>query len=157
MQVEASTGTVVEFRTNCLAENGHIIPNIGQLSINRSVQFWGIPDFVRGSGLSFIEKLQAPTDTTGWIRSDTSNKNWGVRPGVPYRNVSVSWGTTVPDNLSYMPMSPVNQRAAANCVRDDFLCCRCSERMMITATTYNPIVNPRLHSCGDNWEGPVTQ
>ena len=55
-----------EFTINYLYENGRIVTIIGKLSINGSVQFLGIPDFVRGSGLSFIKNLQSPTDPTGW-------------------------------------------------------------------------------------------
>ena len=50
-----------EFTTNYLAESGHRIPIIGKISINGSVQFLGIPDFVRDSGFSFIENLLSLT------------------------------------------------------------------------------------------------
>ena len=60
--------------------NGRIVSIIGQLSINGSVQFWGIPDFIRNHGLSFIKDLQAPTITTGWGHSNTSNQKCGVSP-----------------------------------------------------------------------------
>ena len=39
-QVEVGAGTVGEFTTNYLSENGHIIPIIRKLSINRNVHFW---------------------------------------------------------------------------------------------------------------------
>ena len=65
-RVEVVAGTVGEFTTNYLAENRRRIPIIGKLSINGSVQFLGIPDFVWGFGLSFLTNLQAPTDPTGW-------------------------------------------------------------------------------------------
>ena len=50
-KVEVGTVTVGQFTTNYLAENGCIIPIIRELSIYRSVQLLGIPDFVRNSGL----------------------------------------------------------------------------------------------------------
>ena len=50
-RVEVVTGIVGEFTTDCLPENGRRILIIRQLSINDSVQFLGIPDFVWGSGL----------------------------------------------------------------------------------------------------------
>ena len=43
VQVEVPAVTVREFVTNYLAENGRRIQIIGQLSINNSVQFWGVP------------------------------------------------------------------------------------------------------------------
>ena len=70
-----------QLTTNYLAGNGRRIPIIGQLYINRSVQFWGIPDFVRIGVLSFIENLQAPTVVTGWVHANISNQNWLVIPG----------------------------------------------------------------------------
>ena len=82
----------------------------------------GIPDLVRGSVLSFITNLQAPTDPTGWGRGGTSNNNWGVIPGGTYIDTSVAWGTTVPAHPDYMSKSLVNPRAAASCVRDYLLC-----------------------------------
>ena len=39
-QVEVISGTVREFMTHYLAENGRRIPIIGKFSINNSVQFW---------------------------------------------------------------------------------------------------------------------
>ena len=46
-QVEVIIGTVGEFE-NKFAENGRRILVIGKLSINDSVQFWGIPDHIAG-------------------------------------------------------------------------------------------------------------
>ena len=60
-QVEVGAGTVGDFTTNYLGENGRRILITRQLSINGSVQFLGIPNFVRGIGFSFIENLQDPT------------------------------------------------------------------------------------------------
>ena len=79
----------------------------------RNCPILGIPNFTWGIGLSFIENLQAPTVPTGWGHANTSNQNWGVRPGGPYINVKVAWGSTVPAHLAYMPKNPVNLRAAA--------------------------------------------
>ena len=53
-QVEVGAGTVGEFTKNYLAKNGRRILIIGQLSINGSVLFLGIPDFVINIGLSCI-------------------------------------------------------------------------------------------------------
>ena len=107
--------------------------------------------------MSFIENLQAPTEPTGWGHGDTSNQNWGFMPGGGDSNAVVAWGTNVPICTAYIPISPVNPHAAARRVRDDFLCSRRFERMRIPTTNCNHIFNPSIHSCGDNWEGPVTQ
>ena len=47
-QVEVGYGTMKEFTTDYLAENGRIIPIIGQLSINGRVQFFGHYWFCQG-------------------------------------------------------------------------------------------------------------
>ena len=104
-QVDIGAGTMGEFTTNCLAENGRIIPIIGKLSINGSVQFLGIPYFVINCGLSFIENLQASNVPTGWGHANTTNHNWGVIPGGSYSMRSVPWGCTIPAHPSYMPRS----------------------------------------------------
>ena len=62
------------------AEIGLIIPVIGQLSINRSVEILGIPAEAWGRGFSLIKNLQAPTVPYDWGYADTSNQNWGVIP-----------------------------------------------------------------------------
>ena len=63
---------------------GQFTTKIAQLSINGSVQLLVIPDFVRNSGFSFNENLQAPTVSTDWVHANTSNQNWVVSPGGPY-------------------------------------------------------------------------
>ena len=75
-QVEVDAGTVVQFIINYLAENKHRISIIGKFSINGSVQLLGVPNFVRNSGLLFIENLQATTVPSGWGYANTSNQNW---------------------------------------------------------------------------------
>ena len=44
-QVDVSAGTVGQFLTNYLAENGRIIRILSQISIDESVKFLGIPLF----------------------------------------------------------------------------------------------------------------
>ena len=66
MRVEVVAGTRLDFTTDYIAENGRIILIIGQLSISYSVQFLGIPDFVRGGGLLFLPDLKDLVDPTGW-------------------------------------------------------------------------------------------
>ena len=156
-QVEVGAGTVGQLTTNYLAENGLRIAIIGQLSINGGVQFLGIFDFFRNSGLLSTENLQAPTVPTGWAHANTSNNNWEVSPGGPYIMWSVTWGSTVPSSLAYMPRIPDNPRAAVRRVCDEFLCQMRRDRMRITTTSRNPIVNPRICRCSEDQQGPVTQ
>ena len=116
--LEVGTGTVREFTTNHLAENGCIISIIDKISINRSVQILGIPNFVRNSGLSFIEKLKDPTVPNSWGHANTTNQNWGVIPGFPYSMWSFPWGSTITASPDYIHRSTENPRAAERCVRN---------------------------------------
>ena len=56
-QVDVGAGTVRQFLTDYFYENGGRISILGQISINGSVKFLGIPDFHRTSGPIFIENL----------------------------------------------------------------------------------------------------
>ena len=145
-----------KFTTDYLVKNGYRIPIVGELSINGSVQLLGIPDFVRNSELSFFQNLQAPTVTSGWGDADTSNKKLGVIPGGPYRNIAAAWVSTVTTHMDDMPRILENLRTAAGHVRDDFRRQRRRDLMRRRSTSCKPIVNPWIHCCGDDWEGPVT-
>ena len=119
--------------------------------------FLGIPNFVINSALLFIENLQGLTEPTGWGHGDTSNQNWLVSLEVPYSNVSVTWGNTVPACPACMHRSPVNTLAAARRVHDDLLCRRRRECMRSPTKSFNRVVNPKIHRRGDDRGCPVTQ
>ena len=76
-QVQVITGTVGNFVTDYLAENGRIIQIIGKLSANNSVQYLGVPDQCGGIGLPFISNLQAHIEATGWGSANNPNQDWG--------------------------------------------------------------------------------
>ena len=86
-QVDVGAGVVGQFLYDYLALNGHIIPIIGQISINGSVELLGIPNFF--SGPMFTENLLASHDTTGWVYGGTHIYNWTVLLGEDYSNVSI--------------------------------------------------------------------
>ena len=64
-RIEVPAGTVEEFVTNYLAENGRQIEIIGEIHINNSIQFLGFSDQAWGSGLPFISNLLAQVQATG--------------------------------------------------------------------------------------------
>ena len=64
-QVEVITGTVKEFLTDYLSENGRRIQIIGQPSVNNSIHFLVVPAQVWGRGLPFIFNLNYPVEATG--------------------------------------------------------------------------------------------
>ena len=77
--VEGTTGTVGEFFTNYLSENGRQIKIIGQLSVNNSVQVLGFSDQAWGIGLPFICNILAHVKATGWEVANNFNQNLGGR------------------------------------------------------------------------------
>ena len=146
-----------EFTTDCFAENRRIIPIIDQLYINNSVQFLGIPDFVGGSGLSFLPNLQDPAVPTGWRNGGTSNQNWVGRRFGPYIQISVSWGASIKPRPDYLPLNLINSCAAALRVRDNFLRHRRKKCLRRPSNWRNHIFNPRVHRRDDDREGPITK
>ena len=59
-QVEVISGTIREFVTDYLAKNGRRIQNIGQLYVNDSVQFLGVPAQAWGRGLPLFSTFRLP-------------------------------------------------------------------------------------------------
>ena len=137
--------------------NGRRISIIRQLSINNSVQFWGIPDFVGGSGLLFLPNLQDPADPKGWVNGGTYNQNWRRIKFGPYSINSVTWGASVYPCPAYLRRITINPRAAVCRVCNNLLCCRRQERLRSLSNRRNPIVNPRVHCWDDSMEDLVTQ
>ena len=93
--VEVISGTVGEFVTDYRAENGRRIQIIGQLFVNNSVQFWGVPGKGGGSGLQFICNLQAQVEATGWVSGNYSNNDWGGSIFDANSIANVVWGDSV--------------------------------------------------------------
>ena len=154
-QVYVGGGTVGQFLTDYLSENGRRITILGQISINGSVKLLGIPDFNITSGPMFIENLQAPHSTTFWVDSGTSNQNWPVIPGGTCHNVSVAWRGAVPARPAYTPKSPKNACTAARRVWGDSFCSRRRESISSTSTSCSPVQNTRVNRLGDDRKGPV--
>ena len=77
MQVEITAGTVGEFVTDYLAEDGCRIEIIGQLSVNDSIHFFGVLGQVGRIVLPFIFNLLDPVEATGWGSGKYSNQEWG--------------------------------------------------------------------------------
>ena len=81
-------GTVGDFVTNYLSENGRRNQVIGELSINGSVQFIGLYQ-IWVSGLPYITNLWDHVEATGWHSSSNGNPGSGT-PGSS--NITGSWG-----------------------------------------------------------------
>ena len=115
-QVDVGAGVVGHFSSDYLTSNGRIIPIIGQVSINGSVEYLGIPDFQRTGGPMWVDNLLDTFYNRGY--SGIPNQNW---PLSQPRNVSVPWRGAVPAFPDYMPpWSPENVRSPARRVCDDW-------------------------------------
>ena len=156
-QVEVVSGTMGKFTIDYLSENGRSIQIIRQLSINDSVQFLRIPDFVGGIGLSFLPNLKYPVESIVWGNGGTSNHNWGGSSFGLYITISVSRGASIDPRPDYLLQSLINSRAAARSIRDNFLCCRRQECFRSPSNICNPILNPWVHRQDDGREGLVNQ
>ena len=74
VQVEVTAGTVGEFLTDYLYENGHIIHIITNISVNDSVRFLGLTNQGGESVLPFICNLQIHVEAAGWGIENFSNQ-----------------------------------------------------------------------------------
>ena len=114
-----------------LAKNVCQILNIGQLSVNDSVQFLGLSDQSWGSGLLFIANLLAQVKYAGWGSANNSNQIHGVRFNNANSIENVAWGASIYSCPAYLPQSPVNPCATWRRIHNDFLHCRCQEHLRL--------------------------
>ena len=111
-QVNSDAGFVGEFFSDYLTESGCRVPIIGQISINGSVEYLGIPDFHRTGAPFWADNILAPCSS--WGDGDTTtNQNWVIQPGGAYVSVSVPCCGAVPTHPAYVPRSPENARCCA--------------------------------------------
>ena len=74
VRVEIPSGTVGEFVTDYLAENGRLVEIIGEISVNGNVQFLGLSDQVWVSGLPYISNLLDQFEAKGWVSYNNYNQ-----------------------------------------------------------------------------------
>ena len=103
--VEVTAGTVVEFVTNDLAENGRRIKIKGQLSVNNSIQFLCLSNQSWESGFPIICNLMAHVEATGWESGNYSNQGWGGR----FNNANIITNDSWVDSVSPCPDNGTGQ------------------------------------------------
>ena len=90
----------------------------GVNSIYGSVQWLGVPDFLKTNGPAWTDNILAPNPS--WGDGDTTtNPNCGSQPVGPYGRVAVLWSGTVRVMPYYVRRIPENTCSAARCVRDN--------------------------------------
>ena len=126
-QIDVGDETVGHFSTHYFAENGRIIPIIGQISVNRSVKILGIPADAWECGLPFLENVLATTVPHGWGETIPPIINGPVsREDLLTMSLSHGVVPSLPVLLTYPGVRRMCAllRAAARHVYDDSLCSR---------------------------------
>ena len=119
--LEILDGTIKEFVTNYLAENGRQIDITGKLYINDIIQFLALSDQAWVSGLPFIASLLDHVEATGWGGFNNSNQNQGGSFSDANRITNADWGASGDARTAYLPRSPVIPHTARRRVRANFL------------------------------------
>ena len=114
--VEILAGSVRQFVTEYLAENGRQIQIIGELCINGNVQFLGLSDQAWRSGLWYTANILAMVEATGWGRFNDSNQIQGVCFNDDNSITNVLSGASIDAHPDYLPWSSVSPFAAQRCV-----------------------------------------
>ena len=149
-QVEFPAGTVGEFVTNYLAENRYIIQIIGQLFINDSIQFLGVPAQAWLHGFIFLCNLQSPSDATVLGSGNYSNQYCGGSMFNSNSFTNVDWGVSVNAGPSNSPWIHVNLRTAAHRMRNNFLCLGHQEHLCCPSDQHNPWDYTKFHCWDDD-------
>ena len=100
----------------------------GKNSINGSVEWLGVPDFLRTDGPAWTANILAPHPSWLGVGSRT-NPNLGSKSKGSSGGVSVPWNFPVRVLPVYHRRILENTRAAARCVFDDLLKANCLTRM----------------------------
>ena len=156
VRVDVGTGVIGEFSPDYFTETWLRVPMFGRISINRSAELFGVPDFHRTGGPFWDDNLLVVRSSWG-DGGTTTHQNWGSKPGGPYGSVAVPWNCPVhvlPVNIRRISE---NTSAAARRVCDNRLWSNCLARMRIPSTSRNPIHNRRFNQQGDDWDGPGDQ
>ena len=133
-----------------LIENGRRILILGQVIINGSFKYLGIPKFQKTSGPMWADNRLDPRSSWGY--GDTYNQTWGVQTGGPYINVAMSWGTTIPAPYAYMNWSQESPRVSVHRVCDDFRRARHRKLDCRRSRSSNPVINTRFNRRGYDWD-----
>ena len=128
-------------------------------SINGSVQWLGVPDFLRTNGPAWTANLLAPHTSWG-DRGSSTNKNRGSQSEGHSDSVSIPWNRPTRVYPIYHCRIFEHTRSAARRVRDDLIRANPLVRMKSPNTFRNPIRNPRGQQddeWDDIWDEPVYQ
>ena len=135
-------------------------PYFWEKPINGSVQWLGVPHFLRTNVPPWTNNILAPSPS--WGTGGTAiNPNWWSQPGRPYGSVAVPCSDTVRVMPAYVCRSPENTRSAVRRVYDKLLQDNCTSRMQSLSTSHSLLRNRLVNQWNDNWnyiwDEPVDQ
>ena len=119
-RIDVGAGFVGEFATDYLTPSWRRVPIFGVNSINGSVQWLGVPHFVRTDGTAWTDNILDPSTSWGNCGTNT-NPNLGSQSGVTYGSVSVPCSGHICAMPAFVRRSPENTRSAVRRVRDNIL------------------------------------
>ena len=149
-RVDVGSGFVGEFATDYLTPNWRRVPMFGRNSINESVEWIGVPDFLSKYGPSSTLNLLDPYDSWG-DRGSSTNPNWGSSSGGHSDVVSILWNRPARVLSVYHRRIFENTRSAARCACDDILMEKRTYRIQSPSTCCNPIHNRFITRGDDCW------
>ena len=89
----------------------------GQRSINRSVNWLGIPLPFSDTGVTWTDNLLCPA--ARWVDGFMVGAwAWGIQPGVFFGRFDIPWCGAVPARAAYLPRSPENAHTTARRIHD---------------------------------------
>ena len=132
----------------------------GWKSINGSVEWLGVPTFLRNDGLPWADNILCPSLQWG-VRGTYAIWYLESQSGGRYSGVDVPWCGAAPARAAYLPWSPENARATARRIYEALLR---EHRLAIAQSTSNyrhiirdKLVNWKDCALDDLWDEPAPQ
>ena len=152
-QVDISAGLFGEFATDYITPSWRRFPTFGRNSINGSVEWLEVPDFLRTDVPLWNANILDPHHIWG-DQGYITNTNWSCCYGVHSNGVSVPWNRP-------MCVLPVYHRRIFENMRSDLLQENRTYRMQSPSTCHNPTCGCMVNRRGDErdnlWDEPVDQ
>ena len=150
-RVDAGAVFVGGFATDYLTPNWRRFPMFGINSINRSLEWIGVPDFLRNDGPPCNLNLLAPYANWRYIGSST-NPNWGSVSGGDYYGVSFPWNRPACVLPLYHRRIFEITCSSAHCARNNLLMENPTYLMQSPSNCHNPICGHLVNQQDDGWD-----
>ena len=132
-QVDVGAGFFEKFATDYLTESWRRVPMFGGNSINGSVEWLGVTEFLRTDRPPWTANILATHPSLG-DEGSTTNSKWVIQYGGASVSVSILWNFPVRVLQVYHHRISENMRAAVCRFCEIFLQADCLEHMQSTTT-----------------------